>query len=40
MRPFDSVSRALKAAIEEKGPAAKVTFIMDGGMTIPRPAAS
>ncbi len=36
MRPFDSVSEALKAAIEEKGPAARVTFIMDGGMTIPR----
>jgi len=36
MRPFGSVSEALKAALEEKGPAAKVTFIMDGGMTIPR----
>lgn len=36
MRPFGSVSEALKAAIREKGPAAKVTFIMDGGMTIPR----
>ena len=36
MRPFTSVSEALKAALAEKGPAAKVTFIMDGGMTIPR----
>ncbi|OPY91727.1 MAG: hypothetical protein A4E73_01846 [Syntrophaceae bacterium PtaU1.Bin231] len=36
MRPFGSVSEALQAALEEKGPAAKVTFIMDGGMTIPR----
>ncbi|HQL89423.1 MAG TPA: nickel-dependent lactate racemase [Syntrophales bacterium] len=36
MRPFESVSEALKAALEEKGPAATVTFIMDGGMTIPR----
>lgn len=36
MRPFGSVSEALKAALEEKGPAARVTFIMDGGMTIPR----
>jgi len=36
MRPFGSVTEALKAALEEKGPAAKVTFIMDGGMTIPR----
>ena len=36
MRPFGSVSAALKAALEEKGPAAKVTFVMDGGMTIPR----
>lgn len=36
MRPFTSVSEALKAALEEKGPAARVTFIMDGGMTIPR----
>ncbi len=36
MRPFGSVSEAMQAALEEKGPAAKVTFIMDGGMTIPR----
>ncbi|HSD94861.1 MAG TPA: hypothetical protein VLA94_05495, partial [Syntrophales bacterium] len=39
MRPFDSVSEALKEALREKGPGAKVTFIMDGGMTIPRLAA-
>jgi lactate racemase len=36
MRPFDSVSGALQEALREKGPGAKVTFIMDGGMTIPR----
>jgi lactate racemase len=36
MRPFDSVSAALQEALREKGPGAKVTFIMDGGMTIPR----
>jgi lactate racemase len=36
MRPFGSVSEALKEALKEKGPGAKVTFIMDGGMTIPR----
>ena len=36
MRPFGSVSEAMQAALEEKGPAAKVTFIMDGGMTMPR----
>ena len=36
MRPFDSVSAALEEALSEKGPKAKVTFIMDGGMTIPR----
>ncbi|NPV06011.1 MAG: nickel-dependent lactate racemase [Syntrophaceae bacterium] len=36
MRPFGRVSEALRAALEEKGPGAKVTFIMDGGMTIPR----
>jgi nickel-dependent lactate racemase len=36
MRPFKSVSDALAKALEEKGPDAKVTFIMDGGVTIPR----
>jgi hypothetical protein len=36
MRPFDSVSEAVAEALKEKGPGAKVTFIMDGGMTIPR----
>ena len=36
MRPFNSVSDALAKALEEKGPDAKVTFIMDGGVTIPR----
>lgn len=37
MRPFDSVSVALKEALRQKGPSAKVTFIMDGGLTIPVP---
>jgi nickel-dependent lactate racemase len=36
MRPFDSVSEAVSAALREKGPGAKITFIMDGGLTIPR----
>lgn len=36
MRPFESVSTALGEALKEKGAGAKVTFIMDGGMTIPR----
>jgi len=36
MRPFESVSEALKEALKEKGPSARVTFILDGGMTIPR----
>jgi len=36
MRPFGSVSEALREALKEKGPSARVTFIMDGGMTIPR----
>jgi nickel-dependent lactate racemase len=40
MRPFDSVSEAVAEALREKGPGAKVTFIMDGGLTIPRLAAS
>ena len=36
MRPFKSVMAALREALKEKGPDAKVTFIMDGGFTIPR----
>ncbi|HEX9157107.1 MAG TPA: nickel-dependent lactate racemase, partial [Syntrophales bacterium] len=40
MRPFDSVSEAVAEALREKGPGAKVTFIMDGGLTIPRLTAS
>jgi nickel-dependent lactate racemase len=36
MRPFERVSEAVAEALKEKGPGAKVTFIMDGGMTIPR----
>ena len=38
MRPFDSVSAAVKEAVRQKGAGAKVTFIMDGGLTIPKPA--
>lgn len=38
MRPFNSVSAALKEALRQKGPDVKITFIMDGGLTIPRPA--
>jgi len=37
MRPFDNLSAALKEAIVQKGADAKVTFIMDGGLTIPMP---
>jgi lactate racemase len=40
VRPFDSVSEAVAEALREKGPGAKVTFIMDGGLTIPRLAAT
>jgi nickel-dependent lactate racemase len=40
MRPFDSVSEAVEEALREKGTDAKVTFIMDGGLTIPRLTAS
>lgn len=36
MRPFSNVYEALQEALREKGPDAKVTFIMDGSMTIPR----
>lgn len=36
MRPFKTVSEALKQAFAEKGEDAKITFIMDGGLTIPR----
>jgi lactate racemase len=36
MRPFDKVSTAVSEALKELGPAAKVIFIMDGSMTIPR----
>jgi nickel-dependent lactate racemase len=36
MKPFNSVSEAIKNALIEKGPMAKITFIMDGGLTIPR----
>lgn len=38
MRPFNSVTAAIKEAMRIKGPDAKFTFIMDGGLTIPRPA--
>jgi len=37
MRPFDSVSAAIKEAVRSKGSKAKVTVIMDGGLTIPMP---
>ena len=40
MRPFDRVSEAVAEALREKGPDARVTFIMDGGLTIPRLAAT
>lgn len=36
MRPFNNISEALQEALREKGLAAKVTFITDGSMTIPR----
>ena len=34
MTPFDTVSDAVKAALEEK-PDAKVIILMDGSVTIP-----
>jgi nickel-dependent lactate racemase len=37
MRPFNSVSAAISEALRTKGPNARITFIMDGGLTIPRP---
>ena len=36
MRPFETVSEALTKAFGEQGPQAKVTMIMDGGLTIPK----
>ncbi len=36
MQPFESVSEALREALADQGAEAKVTFIMDGGLTIPR----
>ena len=36
IRPFDNVSEAIRAAIREKGEDAKITFIMDGGHTVPK----
>ena len=36
MRPFSSISEALQEALREKGPAAKVIFIMDGSLTLPK----
>lgn len=36
MRPFDGVAEALAEAFREQGPQAKVTIVMDGGLTIPR----
>lgn len=37
MRSFSSVSEALSEALRLKGAGARVTFIMDGGLTIPKP---
>jgi lactate racemase len=37
MRPFNSVSAAVDEALKAKGSNARITFIMDGGLTIPRP---
>ena len=36
MRPFDHVSEALAEAFREKGPDARVTVIMDGGLVMPK----
>lgn len=36
MRPFKTVSSAIQEALREKGSDAKIIFIMDGGLTIPR----
>ncbi len=35
IRPFDSLQNALDAALQAKGPDAKVLFLMDGGLTVP-----
>jgi len=35
IRPFDSLQAALDAALEAKGPDAKVLFLMDGGLIVP-----
>ncbi len=35
IKPFHSVQEAIDRAIEEKGPEAKVLFLMDGSITVP-----
>lgn len=37
MRPFSSVSEAVAEALRERGEKDKITIIMDGGLTIPKP---
>ncbi len=36
IRPFSSLQNAMDAALEEKGPDARVLFLMDGGLTVPQ----
>ncbi|MFC1726044.1 nickel-dependent lactate racemase [candidate division KSB1 bacterium] len=35
IRPFNSIQEAVNEALKEKGPDAKVHFMLDGGMTVP-----
>lgn len=36
MRPLKTIAEAVREALKEKGQDTKITFIMDGGLTIPR----
>ena len=36
IRPFPDVQTAVDAALHRKGPSARVLFLMDGSVTVPR----
>lgn len=36
IRPFGSIQEAINEAIKEKGPTAKILFLMDGSITVPQ----
>ena len=36
IRPFPSVQKAVDAALARKGPQARVLFLMDASITVPR----